>query len=89
MKSVIFLYRSSKTQHLNAYPGDMVQHHRKELKEGGMVYAVAPHAQRHSVRDATDILGITTGGGAKPLISRYVAPRRIAACRTRCHQHAG
>jgi hypothetical protein len=25
-------------------------------------------------RDATDILGITTGGGAKPLISRYVAP---------------
>ena len=30
--------------------------------------------ERHSVRDATDILGITTGGGAKPLISRYVAP---------------
>jgi hypothetical protein len=31
MKSVIFLYRSSKTQHLNAYPGGMVQHHCKAL----------------------------------------------------------
>jgi hypothetical protein len=31
MKSVIFLYRSAKTQHLNAYPGGMVQHHRKAL----------------------------------------------------------
>jgi hypothetical protein len=62
MKSVIFLYRSSKTQHLNAYPGGMVQHHRKALKEDGMVYVLLPpDAQRHSVRDATDILGITTG----------------------------
>jgi hypothetical protein len=31
MKSVIFLYGSSKTQHLNAYPGGMVQHHCKVL----------------------------------------------------------
>jgi hypothetical protein len=62
MKSVIFLYRSSKTQHLNAYPGGVVQHHRKALKEGGMVYVLLPpDAQRHAVRDATDILGITTG----------------------------
>ena len=47
MKSVIFLYRSSKTQHLNAYPGGMVQHHRKALKESGMVYVLLPpDAQR-------------------------------------------
>ena len=83
MKSVIFLYRSSKTQHLNAYPGGMVQHHRKALKEGGMVYVLLPpDAQRHSVRDATDILGITTGavrsrlsrGTLPPDAQRHAAP---------------
>ncbi len=39
-------------------------------------------------RDATDILGITTGGGAKLLISRNIAPdaQRHAS---RCHRHAG
>jgi hypothetical protein len=42
IKSVIFLYRSSRTQHLNAYPGSMVQHHCKALKEGGMVYVLLP-----------------------------------------------
>jgi hypothetical protein len=89
MKSVIFLYRSSKTQHLNAYPGGMVQHHRKALKEGGMVYVLLPpDAQRHSVRDATDILGITTGRCEAAYLA-VRCPRRTAGCRTRCHRHAG
>jgi hypothetical protein len=74
MKSVIFLYRSSKTQHLNAYPGGMVQYHCKALKEGGMVYVLLPpDAQRHSVRDATDILGITTGA-VRSRLSRGTLP---------------
>ena len=39
-------------------------------------------------RDATDILGITTGRCEAAYLAEH-CPRRTAACRTRCHRHAG